>query len=214
MRQLLRDPKVRILACAPSNAAADVLALRLIGHLNTKELLRFYAPSRLQRLIPPELVPYSVSKAGHFAFPGLDTMNTFRVVICTCISASVFHGAGMASGHFSHIFIDEAAQATEPEVMVPIKTMANHETNIILSGDPLQLGPIVRSKVALERNLGRSFLKRLMENEVYNLETQKGISQVSINQSKKVDTDLYFFWQYCQAGEKLPLSRSNNRFPQ
>jgi helicase MOV-10 len=162
MRQLLRNPDVCIFACAPSNAAADVITLRLIDHLTPEELFRFYAPSRLQPQVPATLLPYTFQGSGHFTVHPLERMNKFRVVISTCVSASVAHGIGMDRGHFSHIFIDEAAQATEPEVMIPIKTMCDAKTNIILSGDPKQLGPIIRSPVAKELGLEVSYLERIM----------------------------------------------------
>jgi len=49
--------------------------------------------------------------------------------------------------HFSHIIIDEASQATEPEAFVSIETLADPKTNIVLSGDPKQLGPIIHSSI-------------------------------------------------------------------
>jgi len=49
--------------------------------------------------------------------------------------------------HFSHIIIDEAGQATEPKVFVSIKTLADPKTNIVYSGDPKQLSPIIYSGI-------------------------------------------------------------------
>jgi helicase MOV-10 len=45
--------------------------------------------------------------------------------------------------------------------------MAADSTNVILSGDHKQLGPIIRSSVARELGLEKSYLERLMENELY-----------------------------------------------
>lgn len=48
--------------------------------------------------------------------------------------------------NFTHIFIDEAGQATEPDALIPFNI--NDTAHVILSGDPLQLGPVIKSKLA------------------------------------------------------------------
>ena len=167
--QILRaQPTAHILACAPSNSAADVIAARLLGSLDATQLYRFYAPSRASANVLPELLACTIRGAdGAFAVPTKAQVLGFRVVVATCGSASFAYGIGVTAGNFSHIFVDEAGQGSEPEVMVPIKTMANAKTNIILSGDPKQLGPIIRSPVARELGLGKSYLERMMERQVY-----------------------------------------------
>ena len=50
---------------------------------------------------------------------------------------------GLPNSHFTHIFVDEAGEALEPETLIPIY-LANPNTSIVLAGDHLQLGPIVR----------------------------------------------------------------------
>jgi helicase MOV-10 len=102
-----------------------------------------------------------------FAVPTLEHASQFRVVVATCVGAAFAHNIGMTAGHFDYIFVDEAGQGTEPEAMVPIKGMAGERTNIILSGDPKQLRPVIRSAVAAELGLGKSYLERLMERSVY-----------------------------------------------
>jgi helicase MOV-10 len=94
----------------------------------------------------------------------------------TCVSASIIPGIGMPRGHFSHIFVDEAGQATEPEVMIAIRSMADKNTNLVLSGDPKQLGPIIRSSVARTLGLETSFIERLMKREIYDEVTGYGKS--------------------------------------
>jgi superfamily I DNA and/or RNA helicase len=45
-------------------------------------------------------------------------------------------------GFFTHIFIDEAAQASEPEILIPLSGLWQQKNcHVILSGDPKQLGP-------------------------------------------------------------------------
>ena len=176
IRQILtKDPQAKVLACAPGNSAADLLASRLRGHLRTDELFRFYAPSRFKEQVPDNILPYTFTQAGgHFNVPPMDRLNNFKVIVSTCGSSGVFSGVGMARGHFTHIFIDEAGQATEPESFLSIKMLADSRTNVILSGDPKQLGPIIRSGIAKELGLEKSYLERLMERDVYDIKSGRG----------------------------------------
>jgi helicase MOV-10 len=169
IKQILRrNTSARVLACAPSNSAADVIALRLSELLKTDELFRFYAPSREKKTVPPNLLPYTFeNKDGLFSHPPVDTVKAYRVVVCTCVSAAFTLGIGVDRGHFSHVFIDEAGQATEIEAMVAVKNAAIASTKLILSGDPKQLRPIVHSVIADELGLSVSYLERLMDCEAY-----------------------------------------------
>ena len=178
IRQLLdHNSNVHILACAPSNSAADLIALRLRDTLAPDEMFRFYAPSRFRSQVPDELIAYTLTNAdGHFTVPPMPTLKRYRIIVSTCVSASFAHGIGMARGHFSHMFFDEAGHATEPEIMIAVKTMADNDTNVILSGDPKQLGPIIRSAVARELGLEKSYLERLMDRESHDLATGYGTS--------------------------------------
>ncbi|KDQ06714.1 hypothetical protein BOTBODRAFT_85226, partial [Botryobasidium botryosum FD-172 SS1] len=90
-----------------------------------------------------------------------------RVVVSTCITACVPDGVGIPRGHYSHIFIDEAGQAMEPELLVPIKNMADANTNLVLSGDPKQLGPVIQSRISRKLGLEWTFLERLMAMPMY-----------------------------------------------
>jgi helicase MOV-10 len=169
IKQILRrDPTACVLACAPSNSAADVLALRLSGLLKNQALFRFYAPSRERQAVPPALLPFTfVNEDGLFSHPPLDIVKTYRVIVSTCLSAAFTLGIGLERGHFSHVFIDEAGQATEPEAMVVVKNTAIASTKLILSGDPKQLRPIIHSVIANELGLSASYLERLMACETY-----------------------------------------------
>jgi helicase MOV-10 len=163
---LKHNPNAHILACAPSNSAADLIALRL-NILGPEQLFRFYAPSRPSASVPRELLPYCIFQIGHFSCPSVTVLKQYKVIVSTCISAAFAYGTGIKRGHFSHVFIDEAGQATEPEVMVPIRGVADDSTNVILSGDPRQLGPIIRSGFARELGLQTSYLERLMKIDLY-----------------------------------------------
>ncbi|KZT00672.1 P-loop containing nucleoside triphosphate hydrolase protein [Laetiporus sulphureus 93-53] len=185
IRQIQRlNPRARILVCAPSNSAADLIASRL-SMLSTSEMFRFYAPSRQKNQVPDELLPYSYTspQSNHFSTPPVGVLKRYRVIVSTCVSASFAHGVGMPRGHFTHIFVDEAGQATEPEVMVAVRTMADNNTNIVLSGDPKQLGPIIRSGVARALGLEKSYLERLMQRQAYDEISGRGLSVIKLVQN-------------------------------
>jgi len=65
--------------------------------------------------------------------------------------------------HFSYIIIDEASQATEPEMLIPLAITNKAEdkgtrfqAQIVIAGDPYQLGPVIRCK-RIEHLLGKFF---------------------------------------------------------
>lgn len=67
----------------------------------------------------------------------------------------------MPSGHFTHIFMDEVGQALEPEALIPIAGLATNpaypgqfQNQVIMAGDPKQLGPILQSPIAAKFGLG------------------------------------------------------------
>uniref|UniRef100_A0AAQ5ZF66 RNA helicase n=1 Tax=Amphiprion ocellaris TaxID=80972 RepID=A0AAQ5ZF66_AMPOC len=150
-------PSSRILVCTPSNSAADLICIRLhdSGYLHAASL----APKLTS--IPEVLRPYSREGEDirHAAF--------HRIVVSTCSSAGMFHSLGIQVGHFTHVFLDEAGQATEPESLIPISLVSERDGQIVLAGDPRQLGPIVKSKLADAFGLGVSLLERLMANSLY-----------------------------------------------
>jgi len=181
MRQILdRDPTARILACAPSNSAADLIADRL-KHFGVaaSQMFRLNALTRPVESLSKALAD-CVRKVGNvFVVPPVEEIRKFRVIVATCISSYLPYAMGVQRGHFSHIFIDEAGQALEPEAMISIRTMAGQETNIVLSGDPKQLGPIVHSRIATALGLGASYLDRLVGQPIYDLVSGYGITLVT-----------------------------------
>lgn len=156
-------PSSRLLVCTPSNSAADLICTRLhhSGLLDSSSLARVNASSRQKAAIPDVLWPYS--RAGE----DIRTASYHRIVVSTCSSAGMFHNVGLQVGHFTHVFLDEAGQATEPEALIPISLISELDGQIVLAGDPRQLGPIVKSKMASAFGFGVSMLERLMANPLY-----------------------------------------------
>lgn len=173
LQLLASNPSARILACAPSNFAADEIAQRLVlAVIDSQTMLRLNAYSRVPATLPANLKPYSriTRDLRHFALPPVNELKAFRVVVSTCLSASLLFGTGVPTGWYSTIFVDEAGHALEPEALVPILGLVGKDTKVVLSGDPKQLGPIVRSKPADHFGFGISVLDRLMQCEVYGSE--------------------------------------------
>ncbi|KAE9391715.1 RNA helicase [Gymnopus androsaceus JB14] len=170
MRQLLAHSETtRILVCAPSNSAADLIAQRL-SVLGTSVVLRLNSITRKLADLPKSLRAFSIINGNEiFAMPSVQDLRKYRVVVSTCITAGVPASLGIERGFYSHIFVDEAGQAMEPTVMTPLKTLADDKTNVIVAGDNKQLGPIVHSALASALGLKTSYLARIMDRDVYSL---------------------------------------------
>lgn len=93
-----------------------------------------------------------------------------RILVTTCTTAGkIYTVEGLQHGHFTHLFIDEAGQATEPESLVPIGLLRcdSNPGQIILAGDPQQLGPVLMSNYASAYGLSQSLLERLTLHPLY-----------------------------------------------
>ena len=182
----------QILACAPSNAAVDVLAERLVkiglekAHpvsalLRTQPdaersaaaaeeaggeagyMLRVNAPHRLFESVGVALLPFSPVAEGNST---LFVIPSHDVLAGATVVCATFQCAGLiaASGYadFDMIFMDECSQATIPASLVPLLA-GRAETKVVLAGDPFQLGPSIRSPMATRLGLGTSLMQRLVE---------------------------------------------------
>jgi helicase MOV-10 len=161
----------RILVCAPSNSAADHILEKLLSEKDVEvkdnEIFRLNAPTRPYDDIKPNIIRFCFFDEHVFSCPPLSALMRYRIVISTYMSASLLYAEGVARGHFSHIFLDEAGQASEPETMIPISCLCQRKTVVVLAGDPMQLGPVIYSKEAETYGLGKSYLERLSESEFY-----------------------------------------------
>lgn len=83
------------------------------------------------------------------------------IVAVTCAATGLLVAAHVPAGHFAHIVVDESGQAMEPELLVPL-SLAGPHTTVVLAGDHCQLGPSIRSPVAIREGLGQSLQERLM----------------------------------------------------
>ena len=77
------------------------------------------------------------------------------------------------------MFIDEAAQAHEPELLIPVSHLMkfNKKFQLILAGDPQQLGSIVHSPIAKQYGLEQSLLERLIIKNTFYSDRNEFLSQ-------------------------------------
>ncbi|XP_022790587.1 putative helicase mov-10-B.1 [Stylophora pistillata] len=160
-----------ILACAPENSAADLLAERLLAHVDRGKLFRMYAASRAWDIVPPKLKDARVVNfdpvSHEVYYPSKeDLISDYRIIVTTLITAGRLVSALFPRNHFTHIFIDEAGHATEPECIIPVADLLDPNNprggQLVLAGDPKQLGPTLRSSISQKYGLEISLLERLM----------------------------------------------------
>ncbi|XP_037586025.1 RNA helicase Mov10l1 [Cebus imitator] len=156
-------PDSRILVCAPSNSAADLVCLRLHESrvLRPAAMVRVNATCRFEEIVIDAIKPYC--RDGEDIWKA----SRFRIIITTCSSSGLFYQIGVRVGHFTHVFVDEAGQASEPECLIPLGLMSDVSGQIVLAGDPMQLGPVIKSRLAMAYGLNVSLLERLMSRPAY-----------------------------------------------
>lgn len=161
-----RRKACKILVCANSNAASDLLARRIknSGIVSLEHLVRVAAFYRFeQNLIPEDLADISL-QMDHIE---ADQYAKYRIVVSTCIQSGSLNEF---TDRFDYVFIDEAGHASEPESMIAIGLLKrDHKImgGCVLAGDPHQLGPVIVSDSAKSHGLGLSMLERLFKRAVY-----------------------------------------------
>ncbi|XP_039120023.1 probable RNA helicase SDE3 [Dioscorea cayenensis subsp. rotundata] len=181
----MTSKKARILVCASSNSAADHVLERLLIKedvgVRENEVFRLNATSRPYVDINPNYIRFCFFEDMVFKCPPLKALMRYRIIVSTYMSASYLYAEGIRRGHFSHIFLDEAGQASEPETMIPMSNLCVKETVIVLAGDPMQLGPVVYSRSAESYGLGKSYLERLFDYEHYKNEDENYVTKLVRN---------------------------------
>lgn len=179
--------RIKQLVCAPSNAACDVVTERLLKNLpKGAKLFRLYAIAQSFDSIREEFKTAKIVNLldRDLYIPSVEEIRSFDIIVCTAVTAGRLVTIGVPPNHFSYVFVDECGQSMEPEALIPVARIitANEKIKgqLVLAGDPKQLGPVLRSRLATEMGLGMSLLERLMEhNPLYqkNLITEKYNSQ-------------------------------------
>jgi superfamily I DNA and/or RNA helicase len=129
-------------------------------------------------LLPDELLDYEVivctcSDAHNLFLAGVTNSSLRERRRCVQVACETYlKASGLEhtiksayNPHFTHLFIDEAAQATEPETLIPFSVVVDDcplapKVEIALIGDPRQLSPNIYSPHA--HRLQKSLLERLL----------------------------------------------------
>lgn len=157
VKQLYFRNAGRIIVAAPSNTAVDIIVKDLVKAVPKGEILRLVSYARSKK-IDEDI--FCVSS------PRVDKINYNVKILCGTLQ--VLSKVQESDFCASYIFVDEAGQSSEPEVLVvwPRLLVWPHG-QLILAGDPHQLGPVVCSEGAKFLGLGKSMMQRLMEFPLY-----------------------------------------------
>lgn len=96
-----------------------------------------------------------------------------KITVATCITMGTLMELGFDKGHFTHAIIDEAGQCLETEAMIPLSFMNAASGQVVLAGDPMQLGPIITSPYSRDLGFKTSYLVRLMERFPYQKDIER-----------------------------------------
>ncbi|KAH8375337.1 hypothetical protein KR200_009758, partial [Drosophila serrata] len=188
----LHQPRSRILVTAGSNSACDTIALKLCEYIQTNARLREHfaqqeKPSANHQLIrvfsrsfyrkglktvPALLLKNSNCSNNKYKHLGVSHILEYGIAVATLCTVGRFLCDKLGKfNHFTHIFIDEAGAATEPETLIGIMGVKQSvDCHVILSGDHKQLGAVIKSNRAASLGLSRSLMERLLRSESYKLD--------------------------------------------
>jgi hypothetical protein len=171
-------------------------------------MLRLNSCTRSFAEVPDTILPYTFIENKYFSLPAFENMMSYKVVVTTCRDADMLVQARLTNEslmhlahkslsavapqlakslnpkqliHWTALLLDEAAQAIEPEALVPlsvidpafsmaatgaISTEWSHSVpQVVMAGDEYQLGPRLSSKSASP--LATSLFARLFARPLY-----------------------------------------------
>lgn len=178
-------PNSRILVATPSNSAANLITERLVKFKDILDItvIRLIAnylvdSEEISDNIRPFCATIDIAKNNTAQSKqkvsngmGLHCRSNFiarhRIIIGTCGCLGTLAQTEISRGHFTHVIVDEAGQATEPEIMIPLTFIDKNSGQIIIAGDPMQLGPHVLSMYAEEYGMSESYMSRILKTLPY-----------------------------------------------
>ncbi|XP_022809791.1 uncharacterized protein LOC111346790 [Stylophora pistillata] len=201
IRQLVKDERNHVLLCTHTNSAADIhvklfdVYLTELKRLSTVEarqlkLLRIYHPRRRLDTDSDIAKKYSIIRNDAYVLPTRDHVTKHNVVISTLAASKHLTELRLKSGFFTHILVDEAAQALEPEALIPL-ALAGPNTKVVFTGDHMQMSPEVYSDYAGHWGLQRSLPERLFD--LYFEETQSPCNVIFLTENYRCHPEILQF---------------------
>ena len=81
---------------------------------------------------------YALIENNAYVLPAREDVFRHRVVITTLATSMHLLQLQLNHGFFTHILVDEAAQALEPEALTPL-VLAGPNTKVVFTGDHMQV---------------------------------------------------------------------------
>lgn len=246
---LAKQSPGQVLVVAPSNIAVDQLTYKI--HQTGLKVVRLCAKSReriashvdflaLHNLVEElALVEENklhkmkremgeLSKEDESLYKKFVSKTEYELLKSADVVCATCAGSGdprLNGFRFTKVLIDESAQATEPECLIPLVKGAKQ---VVLVGDHYQLGPVIMCKKAAKAGLQRSLFERLilLGNCPIRLQVQyrmhpalsefpsntfyEGTLQNGVNAADRQDALLHDFWPnvqvpmffYCSTGRE------------
>lgn len=180
IKTLLSQSEARILICTHSNSAADLYIREYLhpwveGGLEEAKPLRIYYHKRWVATVHNVVQKYCLielkGNSRVFKRPTVEDIYSHKIVVVTLSTSMELASLNLKRGYFTHILLDEAAQALECEAIMPL-ALADVNTRIVLAGDHMQMSPEIFSNFARERKLHISLLERLYDHYPANYPTK------------------------------------------
>ncbi|XP_059487936.1 probable RNA helicase armi [Neocloeon triangulifer] len=160
----------RILVATPSNSAADLVTELLVrAHPTFRPIVLARLVAFSYRKVPAYLQKYSVLLKQDNNIEVDLSLNKITIGTCSAVGRLCLLNK---CPYYTHVIIDESGQASEPETMCAVALMGKPR-QIVLAGDPKQLGPVIMGRIASQGGLDVSWLSRLLMSPLYSRDMAK-----------------------------------------
>jgi len=128
MQILQQEPRAHVLVCAHHQSSADSFVVNYFS----KERVNM-----VRLMTPGYKSPPNYEKWYRTVRMMEKYVHKVQLIVTTLLTSLHLHEY-LTPGHFTHILMDEGAQAREPEALAPL-TLADRNTKIVIAGDHKQV---------------------------------------------------------------------------